>query len=246
MHETRNFVVTVCFIGALLWAIAAWLVMPGFMPSVELGVWQKVTSLVLAAGIAVWLYWIYHFTDPFDDQLARVTSDGRYFEADGLCFMPIVRMNGDRAEISLYYQSRFSNPVEAVIHLRPPEHTFGTHARARDIAIAFRARPGAFGVVHQPIAVARSAQGRQIKVELAAATRWPRNHGEQLRTKQGRACGTFRLDWALAYRLTEHELNGEMELIEPAVIELWMPTGVEAHYPRNHESSQETISCAEA
>ena len=175
-----------------------------------------------------------------EDQLSKVTG-GRYFEQEGLCFMPLVRMkpNGE-AEISLYYQNKYSNPCETVIHLRPPANSMASHRGARDIHFAFIAQPGSYGVIHQPIAVHPKARGQVLDVQLAAATHWPLGHGERLCSQAGVPCGTFNVDWAMAFRQKEHELGGEIELKDPAIVHLTMPEQCSSKVART-ESSQEIL-----
>lgn len=247
MHETRNFVLTLLLMGAIAWAFFNWLVAPEFFRQMHIPLWLKVSSLVMVAALGAALFMVYRYEDPMDDELARITG-GRYYEHNGLCFMPLIRVIPGRdgrdgqAEISLYYQNRFSHDCEAIIHMRPPPKTFATHRGARDVHFAFRARPGGFGVVHQAIAVHPKAQGEEIEVQLAAAVHWPLSHGDELRSHNGVPCGTFNVDWALAYRQTEHELGGEIELQNPVILHLTMPLNVKATCPRHNESTQETIT----
>ena len=285
MHEKRNFVLTLLLSAAVLWTLFNWLIAPEFFRELSIPMWLKVASLLMAAALGGALFIAYRYEDPLEDDLARITG-GRYYEHDGLCFMPLIRVvpgggaSGEgQAEISLYYQNRYSNGCEAVIHLRPPIKTFATHRGARDVHFAFKARPGGprpgnnpfapsqgmprpgaprdradagerpggprpggFGVVHQAIAVHPKAQGQEIEVELAAAVRWPMSHGDELRSHSGMACGTFEVDWALAYRQGEHELCGEIELHNPVTLHITMPLGVKATCPRHNESTQETIT----
>lgn len=248
MHEKRNFVLTLLLSAAVLWTLFNWLIAPEFFRELSIPMWLKVASLLIAAALGGALFIAYRYEDPLEDDLARITG-GRYYEHDGLCFMPLIRVvpggggSGEgQAEISLYYQNRYSNGCEAVIHLRPPIKTFATHRGARDVHFAFKARPGGFGVVHQAIAVHPKAQGQEIEVELAAAVRWPMSHGDELRSHSGMACGTFEVDWALAYRQGEHELCGEIELHNPVTLHITMPLGVKATCPRHNESTQETIT----
>jgi hypothetical protein len=239
MHEQRNFILTLLFVGALAWAVYAWIVLAVF-PSLEDPIGGKllhrVSSVSLAFLFGAILVYIYRYEDKLQDDLAKRTL-GQYYELDGLCFAPMVRVNdkGDgqkRAEISLYYQNRFEGPCEAVIHLRPPEGTIYSHKGARDVHFAFSVQPGAYGVVHQPVAVPHELQGEPIAIEMAAAVRWPRGHGDRLRSHQGRPCGTFEVDWALAFRQSRHELGGEIDLKSPTRVCLTMPENVRADIAR--------------
>lgn len=147
------------------------------------------------------------------------------------------------AELSLYYQNRYEGECEAVIHIRPPKGVFFSHKGARDVHFAFRCQSGAFGVIHQPVAVAHDAQGTPVNVEIAAMVRWVRHRGTQLRSRRGTPVGTFQVDWAQAYRQSKHELCGEIELKSPARLTLTLPDSVAEHVERS-EFVNETIMTA--
>ena len=231
MHERRNMAIILGLIAATLWAFAVWIVMPLTLPSIDIA-WpwaQKIGSLILAAVAGATLVWALKFQDKLDDNLSKINF-GQYFEQDGLCFLPMFRVQpmGEtyRAEVSLYYQNRFAGPCEAVIHLRPPPGSFFSHEGKRDVHFAFTCTPGAYGVIHQPVAVAHEYQGLPVRVQLAAAVRYPRGHGNKLRSRTGNPCGTFDVDWALAFRQSEHELSGEIELKNPADVSFVLPDNV--------------------
>ena len=71
-----------------------------------------------------------------------------------------------------------------------------------------------------------------VDVEMAEAVRYPRGHGQKLRSKRGIPCGTFDVDWALAFRQSAHELNGEIELKDPAKVHMVLPDHVQEKVTR--------------
>jgi hypothetical protein len=233
MHERRNLLVCLLLMGAVIWGIVVWLVAAA-IPSLRdippsLTVHRAVSaSLVVLLGAA--LFYALTIEDKLPDELGKRTA-GLYFEAEGLCFAPLLRVvphaGGQRAEISLYYQNRYSGDCEAVIHLRPevPGSVF-SHAGARDVHFAFMVEGGAYGVVHQPVAVHPARQGSPMRFLVAAVVRYPRGHGERQRSKRGAPCGSFEVDWVEAYRQSEHELGGEIELKSPAQVNLVLPENV--------------------
>lgn len=250
MRETQQNVLIAAVILSMMWAIFAWLIAPDYAQSLGTSAavheWGSAGALILSLGAFVYYT---RLKDKLGDELAKVTA-GHYFERDGLCFMPVVRVRPskasmglsrpDRAEISLYYQSRFAGPCEAVIHIRPKERAFWSHKGARDVHFAFRVPPGGFGVIHQPIAVDEQFEGEPVEIEIAAATNWPKTHRERLRSRQGTPVGTFEVDWALAYRQSKHELCGEIELHDPATMHLTMPEHV-SHEVSKSEYTNETL-----
>lgn len=240
MHERRNFVITLLFAGALFWGVYVWIAVEVFQglpePPPSLLV-HRISTIVLAFVFGAILVYAYRYEDKLEDDLAKRTM-GKYYECDGLCFAPLVRVVTEQAgrtplaEISLFYQNRFSTPCEAVIHLRPPQGTIYSHKGARDVHFAFTVQPGAYGVIHQPVAVPQEHQGAVLEIELAAAVRWPRGHGDCLRSQEGQACGTFEVDWALAFRQSRHELGGQIELKNPRRVQLTMPENVREEMAR--------------
>jgi len=233
MRERWRFVAVLGLVITLAWALWAW-VLALAVPSMDLaGDAGRISRLLSASALLmVSAFALYEFKvrDQAPDRLGQV-APGAYFERDGVCFRPVMRVTtepggGQRAEISVYYQSRYSGECEAVIHLRPPERTVCTHRGGRDIHVAMRVPGGAFGVVHQPIAVSPEAQGMPVVFEIAAAVRWVRGQGERLRSRCGQTVGTFEVDWALAYRQSRHELCGEIELRDPVTLTLTMPERV--------------------
>ena len=191
MDEKRNFVLVIALIVSVVWAVIA-----GFLlgPDAMLLLPQRIVSITAIVGCAVWLVYALKVEDKLPNHL-KETIGGMYYEADGICFMPIVRASGDPAELSLYYQNRFENPATAIVHLRPPVDSFVIRPGMRDIHIAFRADGGDFGVIHQPIAVPSHLQGQVVDVELAAVSYYPRSHGARWRREPGMPCGSRPSRW---------------------------------------------------
>ena len=146
MHETRNFILVIALVLFGVWAVIALI----FGEGMAFVVWQRIAALVLFAGCGAWLVYALKFEDKLPNHL-KETLGGIYYEVDGLSFMPIIRCNGKQAEISVYYQNRFENPAETVVHLRPPEDCFVIRPGMRDVHFTFKAAGGDFGVIHQPI-----------------------------------------------------------------------------------------------
>ena len=119
MHEKRNFLLVIVLVVAVLWAILGWLL----LQSAPLHLAQRIVSLVLVAGSSAWLIYALRFEDKLPNHLKQRLG-GMYYEADGLSFMPMVRANGRQAELAVYYQNRYENPMQAIVHLRPPHDIF--------------------------------------------------------------------------------------------------------------------------
>lgn len=248
MRERQKAVlITLCCLS-MLWGLFAWVIAPDFVrniwPSVR---FHQLASLGVLLLFGAALVYTLKFQDQEEDQLARLTV-GHYYERDGVCFWPLVRVRTGRdgtarAEISLYYQARFSGMAEVVFHMRPHDGAFFSHRGGRDIHFAFHCEGAGYGVVHQPIAVPVEFQGRTVPVQLAAAVRYPRARGTQVRSRAGTPVGTFDVDWALAYRQSRHELCGEIDLVSPASMTLTLPENVQSDILRG-EFVQETLAAA--
>ena len=227
MHEKRNFILVLLLAGSLLWALVAWFA-SGSIGGADSGVWfQRIVSLTAAVGLGGALTYALRFEDRYGDFLEKAVGPV-YYEVDGLCFMPVVRIDASgAAELSLYYQNRFENPAHAVVHLRSDEECFVVKSGMKDIHLAFICGGGDFGVIHQPIRVPPRLRGQVVDVKLAAATRYPRAHGTQIRSHTGMPCGTLKVDWGgAAFRTGVHEISGEIDLEDPATLHLAMPRAI--------------------
>lgn len=223
MHERRNFVLVLGVAACALWAIVAWFVLGPAAPFIAV---QRAGSVLGLVVLGALLAYALAFEDRLPDLLAREVGP-IYYEVDGVSFMPTVRRLGDRAELCLYYQNRFENPAQVVVHLRPAEGGFRIRPGARDVHLAFRVGGGDFGVVRQPIAVAPEFQGEVVEIELAAACLYPRSHGARWRSRSGLEVGTLTIDWSgAAFRTGLHEVCGEIDLVSPTKIHLSLPTAI--------------------
>ena len=248
MHERRNFVLILLLLACVGWAVWTWLLAGGGFAQAGAAVWaQRLVSLTAVASLAGFLAWALRAEDKLPDHMRSVVGDLCY-EVDGLCFMPMVRSTADgRAELCVYYQNRFENPVNAVVHLRPPLDSFVIREGMRDAHFAFRASGGDFGCIRQPIAVPRHLQGEVVEVELAAACFFPRGRGARLRRRPGLRCGTMHVDWhGAAFKTGVHEVSGEIELVRPATLHLCMPRGVPSRLESQTAWRQEQIAAGGA
>ena len=240
MHEKRNFVMILLLVAALGWAFVVWFI----YSNAPAALFQRTASLLLAASLGVWIFYALRIEDKLPDNLREVVGD-IFYEADGLSFMPIIRVNGGQAELCVYYQNRYENPVEAIVHLRPPEDCFVIGPGMRDVHFAFKAEGGDFGVIHQPIAVPQHLQGEVINVQLAAATFYPRSQGARWRKHAGMTCGTLSVDWGgSAFKTGVHEGSGEIELQVPVTLHLSMPKNVSVEATSADVWRQEQLATA--
>ncbi len=239
MRESRNAILVVIMLITGIWAAWAWLPKPPDMAASTIWTHKGIaTFLFLVASF--YLFWSLRFEDRLPDHLAEHTG-GIYYERNGLCLMPVMRKEGDRAYLCIYYQNRYDSPVEAIVHLRPPENSIQHRPDASDIHFAFICPGGGVGLIQQPVAVHPKLQGQIVDVKLAAAVNYRHNRGQLLRSHTGLHCGTFNVDWGINFRTGFHELSGEIELHDPATVHLPIPREVSNRITSNEQWKQETI-----
>lgn len=242
MHETRNFVTVLLVVAAFAWAFIAWLMLGDVV-----GLWfQRIASTALFLAMSAYLYYALRIEDKLPDHLCDAVGD-MYYDVEGLSFMPTVRIRGGVAELCVYYQNRYENPVQGIVHLRPPADSFVIRPGVRDVHFAFTAEGGDFGAIHQPITVPDHLAGEVIEVELAAASFYPRSHGTRWRDHDGLPCGTLLVDWSgAAFKTGVHEVSGEIDLRHPARLHLAMPKQAEPANTRAASWRQERIEAGVA
>jgi len=166
LREKRNAILVVILLLAFCWSFWAWLLVDA---DGSTAIWvQRIISVLLMVGAGGFFLWSQWLEDKLPDLLRDYVGDVCYEQA-GLCFMPVMRKEGERAYIHIYYQNRYDSPVEAIIHLRPPENTVQHRPDAKDIHFAFICPGGGVGVMEQPVAVHPRLQGQTVDVLLAAA-----------------------------------------------------------------------------
>ncbi|GEM_PF-1843230 len=239
MHEKRNFIMVLLMVGSFIWGFWAWLFLPEDSTST---LWfQRLCATGLFASLGIWLIYGMNFQDKLENHLREVVGD-MYYDTDGLSFLPIIRVKNKQAELCVYYQNRYENTAETVIHLRPPEDSFIIKPGARDVHFGFTAGGGDFGVIHQPIAVPQHIQGEVLSIQLAAASYYPRSHGARWRKETGMPCGTLNVDWGgNAQKVGVHEVSSEIELKSPVTLHLAMPKKVIDYTTGNEMWRQERI-----
>ncbi len=239
MHERRNFILLLIAALAAVWSLVAWVLLGTDAPLL----WpQRIAASVLLVATMAWFAYGMWIEDKLPDHMAAIVGP-LYYEADGVSFLPIIRVNDNQAELSVYYQNRYENPAQVIIHLRPPDESFVIKPETHDVHFAFKTSGGDFGVIHQPIAVPAHLQGEVLDVKLAAASYYPRSHGARWRKKPGMPCGTLPVDWGgAAFRIGVHEVSGELELQNPSSLHLSMPKNVVTSLDRVDLFRQEQIA----
>ncbi len=238
MREKRNALLVLLIFGFFAWAFWAW-----FMASPDrpYRFEQRLASTILFSLTGVVLFWALVFEDKLPDMLGQYAG-GLYYEQAGLCFIPVMRKDGEQAYIHIYFENRFENECNAILHLRPPPESIQHRPDACDIHFSFSCPGGGVGVIQQPVAVHPRLQGSVVDVELAAAVNYPHSQGDQLRSQKGLPCGTFNVDWGENFRTGMHELSGEIDLLNPVTIHLPVPRNVTNRIRRGQQWRQQIFS----
>ena len=218
MHEKRNFILVLLLGSACIWSGWAW----WFTPDEGI-TFSRVVSIIVIVVLGFWLAYALTLEDQLPDQLGELIGS-EYFEADGVCFFPVIRNSEAGPELSIYYQNRFENPASVIVHLRPIGESFVVIPDATDIHIAFTVGGGDVGIIHQPIFVPDQLKGEIVELQMVAVSHYPRSHGGKMRRLEGRYCGSMHVDWAgNAMRVGAREVDGTLTLKQPTTMHLAMP-----------------------
>ena len=218
MHEKRNFILVLFIAAGVIWSGWAW-----FYSGQEGLSLMRVVSSLFTILIALWLAYALTLEDRLPDKLQELVGS-HYFEADGVCLFPVIRSSEAGPELSIYYQNRFENPASVIVHLHPTRDSFVVVPGATDVHIAFTVGGGDVGIIHQPIRVPTTLQGEIVELKMVAVSHYPRSHGARWRRNEGYPCGSMNVDWAgNAMRVGAHEVDGTIELKQPATLHLAMP-----------------------
>ncbi len=218
MHEKRNFILVILLSCGVLWTGYEW-----WYTDAEGMTFFRILSSLVTLGLGVWLTYALTLEDQLPDHLAEIIGS-QYFEADGVCIFPVIRNSEAGPELSIYYQNRFENPASVIVHLRPTTESFVVVNNALDVHIAFTVGGGDVGIIHQPIYVPKHLQGEIVELHMVAVSHFPRSHGGEMRGNKGLECGSMEADWAgNAMRVGAHEVDGTIELMNPATLHLAMP-----------------------
>ncbi len=222
MHETRNLILIILLIVAVIWAFLGWFV----FDQSSSGAWMhRYVPLLAAAVLGGFVWYALYVEDRMPDDLGEVVGSN-YHEVDGVAFHLSVRQaEKGQAQLTLHYMNRFANYAQVIIHVRPPRDSFVVRKGMRDLRFIFKVNGGEFGAIHQPIGVPRHLQGTTVPVQLAAVARFPRAHGQRLRSREGGRVGMFAVDWAQEFTPGVVEASGATELAFAATVHLSMPMG---------------------
>lgn len=225
MRETRNAILVVLAFAFFAWAFWAWFMFRPDPPDPTAQSTQRIISTTLFILTTIFVVRYIFFEDKLPDNLAQYAG-GIYYESNGLCFIPVMRKSGKQAYIHLFFENRYENECNVIVHMKPPPESIQHRPDATDIHFSFSVPGGGVGVVKQPVAVHPKLQGSVVDVQVAAAVNYPHSHGAKLRSHEGLPCGTFDVDWGESFRIGARELFGDIELKNPITVHLPIPRDV--------------------
>lgn len=172
------------FIGlaAGLFAAVTWF---GFRPGqLTVAIWTTrfVAPVVMVTAVGVVIRSALR-PDSAPDYLKAIV--GRAFECEGLCFSVVPDVEGDVAELHVFWQNRFARRCELTITLQRMALFALSRRSLETLAATIGCEGGAFGVTRIPVGVPTKLQGRKKPFEIAASVRYPEGRGEMLRFRAG-------------------------------------------------------------
>jgi hypothetical protein len=190
-------------------------------------IWSfRVGTPVVAIAVAVWLFRVCRRPELLPDLLRRVAS--KYFEKDGLCFMPVIEVSPPgQALLSLYFQNRNSGHAQTVVAIQPLNRMFASR-KPRGVATAIECPGGAFGVCRIPLPIPARSQGKRMAFAVGATTKYPAGRGTLLRRRTGVRVTAIR-ELGTGHQLARTLLLlpfGLLSTSAPAHVTLTLPKGV--------------------
>jgi hypothetical protein len=136
---------------------------------------------LFAGAILVFLAAHYVPDDARDFLLEQFGNIG--LDRNGFTFVIVPQTARGMLFLDMYFQNRFEGPCAADVHLRP----FRSESHML-VEFHVSCGPGAFGIMHLPVAVPRELQGQQQEFEVGANVSYPQGRGRMLRARR---CATL-------------------------------------------------------
>src|SRR5687768_1697584 len=118
---------------------------------------------------------------------------GDYLERDGLCFAPRIEAADGVCRVVVFFQNRYERACTTQIALLPGGSSFSiARLNILNVNVQFECQGGAFGVLRVPLAIPAAYQGKTIRYDVTAKTRFPEGRGKLLRYRSGAGVGPVR------------------------------------------------------
>jgi hypothetical protein len=158
---------------------------------------------------------------------------GKPFERDGVCFFirPIAYCG--IAYLDVMFQNQYASACTFRVVIAPPVKSFRVSKRPFDgVGMDIGCDGGAFGIARAAIAIPAAFQGKRIKLEVAAATKYSQGKGQLLRFRNGLRASKADTSGLGGAALTVALLMvGHVHYRKPASITCTLPTGVAETLP---------------
>ena len=154
---------------------------------------------------------------------------GTYFERDGLCFVPVVGTSGEARTcwFSIFFQNRYTGACACDLIIQPGGKSFrlGRHD-VPTVAVQIDCPGGAVGVTRVPYPIPAKYQGKKMRYEIAARTKYPAGSGRMLRFREGLRVGSHQHALGHAAKTLGLLAVGVISYSRPASITVALPAHV--------------------
>jgi hypothetical protein len=154
---------------------------------------------------------------------------GTYFERDGLCFAPVMSTSTKDGTcwINVFFQNRYAGACTCDLIIQPCGKSFslGRHD-VPTVAVQIDCPGGAMGVTRVPYPVPAKYQGKKVRYEIAARTKYPAGAGQMLRFREGLRVGSHQHALGQAAKTLGLLAVGVISYHRPATITVTLPTHV--------------------
>jgi hypothetical protein len=169
---------------------------------------------------------------------------GTYFERDGLCFAPVITTSPEDRTcwFNVFFQNRYAGTCACDLIIQPGGKSFslGRH-HVPTVAVVIDCPGGAVGVTRVPYPIPARYQGKKMRYEIAARTRYPRGAGRLLRFREGLRVGSHEQAIGRAAVTLGLAAVGVISFRRPASITIMLPSQVAESAPADAEVKTELL-----
>ena len=225
----KNAVMVVLLCAAILLVFSVGMIWSEGWPreSVQRGILFGSGGLVaLCASV---LAWGSMRRDRVPDFLRHISR--RFFERDGFTFSIVPTCSRGVAALTIFWQTRYENPSQAVVILGPGRQFLGDRRDLDSMQIFVDCPGSGFGIVQVPWAIPAKYQGKKQTLEVAAAVDYPNGRGRAVRFRNGLQVGVGETTAFQAAVSVGALMTGHIVLRKPAKMTITLPAGVAEQVP---------------
>lgn len=182
MNQSIKSVIALLILVALIVNVVAWL--SRATSDTRTVIWSLRALPLVWVPLLALLIWADFRKDKLPNFLLRYAKG--YFESNGLSFTMFPTVVGQTCTWLMLFQNRYERPCQTAISFRPGVGHLGIRrAKMNEVSVEFDCEGAAFGVIRVPYSVPADYQGKKVRFEVAAVTRYPEGHGQMLRYREG-------------------------------------------------------------